>query len=54
MIGFGSAALLLCAIPLANLLALPVLVVAGTLLALRTEPVVSAARDAGAGTATSP
>lgn len=37
-LGFGGAALLLCAVPGLNLLALPVLVVAGTLLALRSAP----------------
>ena len=50
-LGFGAAALLLCAVPGLNLLALPVLVVAGTLLALR-YPVRAGAP--GAGTATSP
>jgi CysZ protein len=34
-LGFGGAALLLCAIPGVNILAMPVLVVSGTLLALR-------------------
>jgi uncharacterized protein involved in cysteine biosynthesis len=34
-LGFGGAALLLCAIPGVNVLAMPVLVVSGTLLALR-------------------
>lgn len=34
-LGFGGAALLLCAVPGVNLLAMPVLVVSGTLLALR-------------------
>ena len=36
-IGFGAAGLLLCAVPVVNLFALPVLVVAGTLLVLRSE-----------------
>lgn len=34
-LGFGGAALVLCAIPVLNILAMPVLVVSGTLLALR-------------------
>jgi CysZ protein len=50
-LGFGAAALLLCAVPGLNLLALPVLVVAGTLLALR-HPIRAGAP--GARTATSP
>lgn len=50
-LGFGAAALLLCALPGLNLLALPVLVVAGTLLALGDPPRAGAR---GAGTATSP
>ena len=37
-LGFGVAAFLACVIPGANLLAMPVLVVAGTLLALRDPP----------------
>jgi uncharacterized protein involved in cysteine biosynthesis len=36
-IGFGAAALALCAVPIVNLAALPVLVVAGTLLVVRIE-----------------
>lgn len=36
--GFGLAAFLACAVPLLNLLAMPLLVVAGTLLALRHPP----------------
>ena len=36
--GFGAAAFALCAVPGVNLLALPVLVTAGTLLALRYPP----------------
>jgi uncharacterized protein involved in cysteine biosynthesis len=36
-IGFGAAALLACLIPGANLVAMPLLVVGGTLLALRTQ-----------------
>jgi CysZ protein len=35
MLGFGSAALLLCMIPGANLVAMPMLIVGGTLLAIR-------------------
>jgi CysZ protein len=50
-LGFGGAALLLCAVPGLNLLALPVLVVAGTLLALRSE---ITPPGAAPGTATSP
>ncbi len=38
MFGFGSAAFLACAVPLLNLLAMPLLVVAGTLLAVRYLP----------------
>ena len=38
MLGFGLAAFLVCAIPVLNLLAMPVLVVSGTLLALRHAP----------------
>jgi uncharacterized protein involved in cysteine biosynthesis len=52
-LGFGGSALLLCAIPGLNLLALPVLVVAGTLLALQTSGEVTAPGGAS-GTATSP
>ena len=37
-LGFGAAAFALCAVPGVNLLAMPVLVVAGTLLALRHPP----------------
>jgi uncharacterized protein involved in cysteine biosynthesis len=50
-LGFGAAAFALCAVPGLNLLAMPVLVVAGTLLALDapTDP-----RGALAGTSTSP
>jgi uncharacterized protein involved in cysteine biosynthesis len=56
VLGFGLAALLVCAVPGVNLLALPVLVVAGTLLALRTEPSRPGLRSPGgdAGTPTSP
>jgi CysZ protein len=49
-LGFGSAALLACAMPGLNLLALPVLVVSGTLLALRT---LGELRDRGAGAGSS-
>lgn len=55
--GFGGAAFLTCSIPLLNLLAMPVLVVAGTLFALRQEPPVRAGDVSGAaprGRATSP
>jgi uncharacterized protein involved in cysteine biosynthesis len=38
MIGFGGAAFLACCIPLINFAAMPTLVVAGTLLALRLDP----------------
>jgi len=38
MAGFGLAAFLACAVPVLNLLAMPLLVVAGTLLALRHQP----------------
>lgn len=38
MAGFGLAAFLACAVPLLNLLAMPLLVVAGTLLVLRHPP----------------
>ncbi len=38
MLGFGSAAFLACAVPGLNLLAMPALVVGGTLLALRHPP----------------
>ncbi len=38
MVGFGAAALLVCLVPGLNLLAMPVLVVGGTLLALRHPP----------------
>jgi CysZ protein len=53
MLGYGAAAFLACLVPGLNLLAMPVLVAGGTLLALRHPP---ATRDrAGArGTATSP
>ena len=37
MIGFGGAALLTCTVPLLNLAAMPLLVVGGTLLALRLD-----------------
>ena len=43
--GFGVASFALCALPLANLLAMPILVVAGTLLALRLPPRVEGAGD---------
>jgi len=46
LVGFGLAALLTCAIPGLNLLAMPVLVVAGTLLAVRLP--VEEKRPAGA------
>ena len=42
MLGYGSAAFLTCLIPGLNLLAMPVLVVGGTLLALRHPPAPSA------------
>ena len=47
MVGFGSAAFLTCAVPLANFAAMPVLVVGGTLLALRAQ-----SAEAGASGAT--
>jgi CysZ protein len=50
--GFGLAAFFVCAVPGLAFLAMPVLVTAGTLLALRFGPLSPA--DAGAGTATSP
>ena len=37
-LGFGAAAFALCAVPILNLLAMPGLVVGGTLLALRHPP----------------
>jgi CysZ protein len=37
-LGFGAAAFLTCLVPVLNLLAMPILVVAGTLLALRHQP----------------
>ena len=40
MLGFGSAAFLLCLVPVLNLAMMPVLVIAGTLLVLRHPPVV--------------
>jgi len=47
-LGFGVAALLACLIPGANLVAMPLLVVGGTLLALRaTAPAGAAGRDRG-------
>ncbi len=47
-LGFGVAALLACLIPGANLVAMPLLVVGGTLLALRaTTPAGAAERDTG-------
>jgi uncharacterized protein involved in cysteine biosynthesis len=47
-LGFGAAALLACLIPVANLAAMPLLVVGGTLLALRaTAPAAPAGRDTG-------
>jgi uncharacterized protein involved in cysteine biosynthesis len=47
-LGFGAAALLACLIPGANLVAMPLLVVGGTLLALRaTAPAGAAGRDTG-------
>jgi len=45
MAGFGLAAFLACAVPGLNLLAMPLLVVAGTLLAVRLDPT----RSGGAG-----
>jgi uncharacterized protein involved in cysteine biosynthesis len=39
MAGFGSAAFVCCFVPGLNLLVIPVLVVAGTLLAMRHPPV---------------
>jgi uncharacterized protein involved in cysteine biosynthesis len=55
-LGFGGAAFLLCAVPILNLMAMPVLVVAGTLLALRHPPEGPASRGRGGarGTPTSP
>lgn len=55
-LAFGSAAFLACAVPVLNFLAMPVLVVAGTLLVLRHPPDVhSEATSAGApGSPTSP
>jgi CysZ protein len=38
MVGFGVAAFLICMVPGLNFLAMPILVVAGTLLALRLQP----------------
>jgi uncharacterized protein involved in cysteine biosynthesis len=38
MVGFGSAALISCFVPGVNLVMIPVLVVAGTLLVLRNPP----------------
>jgi uncharacterized protein involved in cysteine biosynthesis len=52
MAGFGSAAFLACAVPLLNLIAMPLLVVAGTLLAVRYAPVSPEAATPG-GTAPS-
>jgi CysZ protein len=52
-LGFGGAGLLACAVPGLNLLALPVLVVGGTLLVLRTLGELTG-RGAGAGSSTSP
>jgi CysZ protein len=37
-LGFGAAGCLLCAVPIVNLAALPILVTAGTLLVVRSEP----------------
>lgn len=37
-LGYGAAAFLLCAVPVVNLVAMPILVVAGTLLVLRNPP----------------
>jgi CysZ protein len=45
-LGFGSAAFLVCTVPGMSLLAMPVLVVAGTLLALRLPPPPGAGRAA--------
>jgi CysZ protein len=53
MLGFGSAAFLTCLVPGLNLLAMPVLVTGGTLLALRHPPLTSP-RGVGPGTSTSP
>lgn len=44
MLGFGAAAFALCLVPGLNLLAMPVFVVAGTLLALRYPPAPSSSR----------
>ncbi len=53
MLGFGAAAFLLCAVPVLNLLAMPILVVSGTLLALR-YPLPPRAPGSEPGSATSP
>jgi CysZ protein len=59
MLGFGAAAFVLCLVPVLNLLAMPVLVTAGTLLVLRNPPrspsrsPSSRSPGGGAGTATS-
>jgi uncharacterized protein involved in cysteine biosynthesis len=42
MVGFGAAAFVICLVPGLNLLLIPGLVVAGTLLALRHPPAVVA------------
>jgi uncharacterized protein involved in cysteine biosynthesis len=38
VVGFGAAACLICAVPVVNFVAMPVLVVGGTLLAIRRAP----------------
>lgn len=55
MLGYGSAAFVLCLVPGLNLAAMPVLVVGGTLLALRHPPLsrTAPARDARAESPTS-
>jgi len=47
MAGFGGAAFLICSVPGVNFLAMPLLVVAGTLLALRVDPSAGPAAPAG-------
>jgi uncharacterized protein involved in cysteine biosynthesis len=46
MTGFGGVAFLACLVPGLNLLIMPALVTAGTLLVLRTEPLESNRLDA--------
>jgi uncharacterized protein involved in cysteine biosynthesis len=48
MVGFGGAAFALCLVPGLNLLAIPGLVVGGTLLAVADPPAVSGAPGAPA------